>query len=144
MRDLLKLLADGNRCVSESTAPYVILLQRLPPRIKPKLGLLARVVKPAYCVPELILLFWQVPYNLIVHRLIKSHWELADNTRVLHDCKLIGGHSMQARFHKKDYQMIKNHKNKLVFHYFTKFVTLIMLLEYLYPADIAIIDYVLR
>lgn len=51
---------------------------------------------------------------------------------------------MQARFHKKDYQMIKNHKNKLVFHYFTKFVTLIMLLEYLYPADIAIIDYVLR
>lgn len=29
--NLLKSLADGNRCVSESTAPYVILLQKSPP-----------------------------------------------------------------------------------------------------------------
>lgn len=50
VRDLLKLLADGNRCVSESTAPYVILLQTWS---IPKLGLLARVVRPADCVPEL-------------------------------------------------------------------------------------------
>lgn len=75
---------------------------------------------------------------------MKSHWELPDSTRVLPDCELIGGHSMQARFHNKDYRRIKNHKNKLVFHYFAKFVTPIMLLEYLYPSDIAIIDYVLR
>lgn len=32
-RNLLKSLADGNRCVSESTAPYVILLHKSPPGI---------------------------------------------------------------------------------------------------------------